>query len=243
MPDRTCTADGCDSPYRAKGLCGTHYNRQRYTKEERHPKVTVACTTCGEPTTTSKRTTARYAGTFCSYHCRDLWRLAHGHRGRPRKPCGLVPLPRDLWAPRTHLPAGHPARQPAPEPPLRWVAGPCAWCGETFVDRQPMARYCSPLCARRQGRRTARHARRARLTSATHTAYTRTEVARTHGTDCHICTYPVDLASPAGLPDSPTLDHVIALATGGSDTLDNVRLAHSYCNAVKGDRPLADVAC
>lgn len=35
----------------------------------------------------------------------------------------------------------------------------------------------------------------------------------------------------------PSIDHVIPLARGGAHSWDNVRLAHFYCNSIKGDTP------
>ena len=42
--------------------------------------------------------------------------------------------------------------------------------------------------------------------------------------------------------DAPTLDHVEALAAGGADDETNLKTAHFYCNSVKRERPLSEVA-
>lgn len=62
---------------------------------------------------------------------------------------------------------------------------------------------------------------------------------------CQICGEPCDWNDCVRLPDGtilrvgrryPTIDHIIALANGGTHTWDNVQLAHHHCNCVKGAR-------
>jgi len=43
---RTCTVDGCDAPYMAKGMCAPHYHQARY-REQR--KQTCSIQDCGKP--------------------------------------------------------------------------------------------------------------------------------------------------------------------------------------------------
>ena len=66
-------------------------------------------------------------------------------------------------------------------------------------------------------------------------------VAKRDGMRCAICggiCDPNDLYIKNGYkicgPNYPTLDHIIALADGGSHTPDNFQLAHHYCNSKKG---------
>ncbi len=59
------------------------------------------------------------------------------------------------------------------------------------------------------------------------------------GSDCYLCGRAIDLLAPRRAPatgwqDSLWRDHVISLARGGSDTLDNVRPTHALCNLRKG---------
>ena len=51
---------------------------------------------------------------------------------------------------------------------------------------------------------------------------------------CHICGRPIDYALSYPHPESFVIDHVIPLAAGGSDALDNLRAAHAACNNAKG---------
>lgn len=71
--------------------------------------------------------------------------------------------------------------------------------------------------------------------------YTEQQVLETYGSDCHICSEPIDMKASRkiGVKDwkrGLNIDHVIPLAQGGSDTLDNVRPAHALCNLKKGGK-------
>lgn len=59
------------------------------------------------------------------------------------------------------------------------------------------------------------------------------EIAAADGTLCRLCDAPVDMAlrSPDRL--SPSVDHVIPRARGGSDYRDNLQLSHRGCNSSK----------
>ena len=48
-----------------------------------------------------------------------------------------------------------------------------------------------------------------------------------HGDTCWLC----------GHPSADTIDHVRPRALGGTDTLDNLRPAHGFCNTGRGARP------
>lgn len=55
--------------------------------------------------------------------------------------------------------------------------------------------------------------------------------------DCWICGQPIDYSLPHVDPKSFVIDHVVPLAAGGADTLENVRAAHRDCNRDKSDKP------
>lgn len=56
-------------------------------------------------------------------------------------------------------------------------------------------------------------------------------------TVCGICGKPVDKSIKYPDPMSPTVDHIIPLAKNGDPTsLDNLQLAHRYCNRMKSDK-------
>lgn len=60
--------------------------------------------------------------------------------------------------------------------------------------------------------------------------YTVTEVGDRDGWACQICGDPVDPSLRSTDPESRSVDHVVPVSRGGTDTLDNIRLAHLGCN-------------
>lgn len=57
----------------------------------------------------------------------------------------------------------------------------------------------------------------------------RKHLVNAHGNICGICGDPIEDMREV------TIDHIIPLGVGGSDTLDNMQLAHQSCNEAKGD--------
>lgn len=53
---------------------------------------------------------------------------------------------------------------------------------------------------------------------------------------CHLCGKPVSRDVPWPQWMSPSIDHIIPLARGGSHSMDNIALAHLGCNQSKGAR-------
>lgn len=64
---------------------------------------------------------------------------------------------------------------------------------------------------------------------------------RRSGSNCHICGGPIDYALPWMDPMAFVVDHVVPLARGGSDDLDNKRAAHRSCNSTKRARLVAPI--
>ena len=88
------------------------------------------------------------------------------------------------------------------------------------------------------------HKRRARKQDSVCEPYTETQVLAMYGTKCHICNLEIDMkaarkAGKKGWENGLHIDHLIALANGGADTLENVRPAHGLCNIKKGAKETA----
>jgi len=68
--------------------------------------------------------------------------------------------------------------------------------------------------------------------------YSELQVIQTYGTNCHICSNPIDFTAPrkvgqTGWEKGLHIDHVYPLSKGGLDTLENVRPSHGQCNVIK----------
>jgi 5-methylcytosine-specific restriction endonuclease McrA len=79
--------------------------------------------------------------------------------------------------------------------------------------------------------------RRRVLQRASTEPYTLAEIAARDRYRCGLCRKKVDMRLIDGrLPMAPTVDHVIPISEGGTDTKANVQLAHRICNLRKGKR-------
>ena len=65
--------------------------------------------------------------------------------------------------------------------------------------------------------------------------YTTEQALSLYGSDCYLCSKPIDLDAPRwtaieGWENGLHLDHVIRISEGGKDCLENVRPSHGLCN-------------
>jgi 5-methylcytosine-specific restriction endonuclease McrA len=105
-----------------------------------------------------------------------------------------------------------------------------------IAQQQKLYRLEHPELSRRSARK-----RRARLMKVVRVEYTDQQVLEKYGTNCHICSEPIDLTAPRSTSHyrwkrSLHIDHLIPISKGGEDTLENVRPAHGLCNLSKGNR-------
>lgn len=68
--------------------------------------------------------------------------------------------------------------------------------------------------------------------------YTEKQVIELYGIICYLCNKPIDMVAPRlvgknGWENGFHIEHVIDIAFGGPDTLDNVRPSHAICNLRK----------
>lgn len=224
MAKRTCTMPECGKPYRARGLCSTHYN-QANAKPIEHD-----CSACGAKVAKSQRYARRVT---CSSACRAY--LQYGPQSctvpstHASRSCS-VPVSHPSRVPVTCVvPESHPSRQEQRAARVRWYAGLCVECGNGYVINSEWlthSRYCSATCQRRHARR----ARRAREHGATG-AFTWDSFARlatSLGNACAYCEGDND-----GLPLEP--DHVVPLSRHGHNGLTNILPSCRRCNGDKRD--------
>lgn len=130
------------------------------------------------------------------------------------------------------IPERHPARSSQSKQRI-FVEGPCAWCGERFcIVDQATARFCSKRCRKAAGKYAA-----GRFLIADSD---RIAIYERDGWVCQLCGDPVDRDLGPSDVWAATLDHIVPRSKGGSDDFDNLRLAHRWCNSVRGDETYYD---
>lgn len=214
-PKPECSFPNCERHQTARGYCKAHW-KQHYGKPVRYP---ITCVTCGV-----EHMSARRDGQFCSDACK-----AEMYRAERRRTSREVVGP--VEPNMCRLPDRHPARAKQHRPRL-WYAGTCGWCGDAFTDWQPASRYCSPRCGKQAGK--ARRGRFVIQSSVRMSIYVRDDWT------CQLCLEPVDADLVAHDPYNdwaPSLDHIECQSWTlvPDHSPSNLRLAHRWCNAVRGD--------
>jgi 5-methylcytosine-specific restriction endonuclease McrA len=87
--------------------------------------------------------------------------------------------------------------------------------------------------------REKRRKRRALIKNNNHQSYTEEQVLEVYGTNCYLCDMPIDLNNSrrigiSGWKTGLHIEHLIPLSNNGSDSIDNVRPSHGWCNISKG---------
>ena len=208
---------------------------------------THICQQCGK----EYRPKAKDRTTFCSRECAFAFKKAHR---KPEKPKGIK-TPRYCeicGAPLTALQQKYCGRECQAKAQSRRsgqiISAICRGCGETFeyvrynLEREYCSRKCSktatqernPVAYKRM-RRVARQKRRARkYGNGPVDAIDPMVVYERDGWRCGICGKKVSRHSSCPYPLSPSLDHIVPLAAGGTHTWGNVQCAHFMCNSRKG---------
>lgn len=219
----------CDRPAQGRGLCRTHYsqwwragNLERNRKNDREWKrrnATANRGTCGWCGGTH--------GTNAAGTTMDSEGLTHAQWVRHHLPSTSRELVRFIPTPvpRAPLALKTPSRRGGV-----FYQGPCANCAEDFVGWSTFAPtlYCSRRCAR-----IVASAKRGGKHFATDRA--RQDIYVRDGYICQICLEPTDPDSSPSSDWYPSLDHIVPRSLGGSHEPENLRCAHRWCNAVRGD--------
>lgn len=190
---------------------GRSYSRQ-YGKP-RVKQYAIACVWCRRDATVTK-VDAKYCSHACWYEAKHA---LHAQLELAWKPILVAPR----TAPVLIL---KPLRR-------RWFSISCPMCATWFVTDNPRDQNCSPRC----GRRAAKDKRRALEREAFVASVNRTQVYERDHWTCQLCRKPVMRDEVVPHPQAPTLDHIVALARGGTHEPANVQLAHYWCNAIKSD--------
>jgi len=67
------------------------------------------------------------------------------------------------------------------------------------------------------------------------------EILKAYGSNCYLCNSEIDLDIARNSRRGATVDHVIPLSRGGSDELENLRLAHWECNNKKSNKLIEEL--
>lgn len=121
----------------------------------------------------------------------------------------------------------------------------CKACGGVFYSPYQTQTYCSEKCKQKAKPKTSSIRKRCRKYGVYYdSAVTRQKVFERDNYVCQICgklTDPSDREWGTSGPLYPTVDHIIALANGGTHTWDNVQCAHAICNSYKRDLLAAEM--
>ena len=114
----------------------------------------------------------------------------------------------------------------------------CGWCGEprTYEIGKSSVNAFHPDCTIEAQRARYRIKSTKRRTQVSPQRIAADQVVREYGNACHICGEEIDLSLPRTSRMGLTIDHVIPLAKGGSDEMDNLKPAHWICNNRKSDK-------
>ena len=124
----------------------------------------------------------------------------------------------------------------------------CVACGKEFSDERRGGRhkYCSEECYRKKSRSKWRNYDKpwTRAGSLKHFANNRKQAIHELNTEaiynliledkpCALCGRKIDLVDTS-------LDHIVPLSTGGTNTVDNIQIMHKWCNLFKMDMDMED---
>lgn len=125
----------------------------------------------------------------------------------------------------------------------------CLTCGTTFIGMNTLSSYCSTKCRNRahNKKKELRKGKRALLINnngAIDNDISLEKLIQRDNNTCYICGHTCDGTDYVVTEQGyyihgnyyPSIDHVVAIANGGTHTWDNVLLAHRICNSIKSDK-------
>lgn len=248
-----CSVDGCERPVDKQRLCSMHLARRKRGQPLTATSRPATCSVCGDaweapmasgpiPTRCPACVNIRHAecrwcgrspiargAEHCSTQCSRWAVLQREGNDRSRVPwkvcpCGLHFIRR---GPTIYCREDCYARRRKHE--RTWFEGPCLWCRERFTSNQPGARYCTSACQSSAGKY-----RRGRFLVP---LGVRTAIYERDHWTCQLCMEVVDRTLGPSDPWGATLDHIIPRSWQlvPDDSPRNLRLAHRWCNSVRGD--------
>jgi len=247
MSNRTCSVMECERSYYSLDYCKLHYTRWKRHGDPLVRKYKVPEPSGNAPCVVVGCDNPYFARKMCPMHYKR-WRL-HGDPalGEASFPTGCIV--NDCVKPHyAHgLCSAHHTRNKRHGSPVARLRGDvvdgCKLCSSCKRDL-PIGMYrvysyrgyselnaqCN-TCVKKYV-----HARRARLAAVESDHYKPHEIFERDQWTCRLCNEAIDEALRWPHRYSASVDHVIPLSLGGSDTLQNVQSAHLTCNISKGAR-------
>lgn len=221
-PDRRCTICKECNRVRAREYWRKIGSERKRSRDDR------PCQRCGTVVSVRRDKPTKYCRTCSS-------KVASEARTRAaRPPSSPVAFPDCEWCGRAftvHGPGMRQRRTCGVCSSMRvFVEGPCGWCGDRFtIIYQTTAKYCSQRC--KQAATRKRHGKFSLPPQERQAIYER------DGWICQLCMEPVDPDLDHANPWSATLDHIVCRSwqTNPDHSASNLRLAHRWCNSVRGD--------
>lgn len=216
----------CSRDCSTKALVQSAAYRRAQEARNSKPRKTIErlCEHCGAPWMVEQSSPSRYCSLVCAkakYRtCRDLVYVG------PAEFCWIpIDHPVMRWSSKL---------QPQSRPATWWkmfVSGCCAWCGEQYVGLSNTGR--STFCSKRCESRSTKSKRRGK--QFTISPVKRLAIYERDHWTCQLCNESVDPSLIKGYEDwAPSLDHIVPRSKGGGDGLENLRLTHRWCNAIRG---------
>ena len=223
-----CVCENCGKVFRARRDRTTYCSRECAFEDQPTEK---ACASCG------KAYRRGYSRDYCSERCLErgrplqcIW-CGDSYYGRVEgycsDECRKAKARQDYYDNFVSV-------QETNEP----VALVCPECGKVFECNYHAARrvYCSDKCANRKQGRNANHRRRARqYGNGESDSIDSIAVFKRAKWRCEWCGVSTPKSFRGTIKDrAPELDHIVALANGGTHTWDNVQCLCRKCNGEKG---------
>jgi len=114
---------------------------------------------------------------------------------------------------------------------------PCTDCSRPITSRYKRAGKI-PCCAECSRRRYQAHnaKKNHKRRAAGPKVISVHELAARDGAHCHICQHKVNLNLSGMAKWGPTIDHLLPVSLGGTNSPENLALAHRHCNIARGNR-------
>lgn len=183
------------------------------------------CEACGVEYQARKDSVRAGRAKYCSARCRNLANLGIDPSAPPSPP-------RVRKSPGRRAAEKRAAKAAAGSTGGKrvWIQGACAACGEQFCSPGRASRYCSRECRyRATGRRPSG------LSAGWIDPAARLQIYRECEWTCQVCKCETLRLYVSGNPLSPTLDHIVPRAKGGTNDRSNLRLLCAACNSLRGD--------